>query len=82
MTAVRHRFCAEPVFRKWYEARYCIGKTKITPFVRKTSSDNFNYKLCNNLVSRSLVYQISLSSYLYFHYHSNYIFFQCLKMLG
>jgi hypothetical protein len=62
-----------------------LGKTTTISFPRKTNSIYFNYKLCNNLVSRSqCVKDLSalLDCKLYFHQHINYIFSHDLKVLG
>jgi hypothetical protein len=60
-----------------------FGKTTIISFTRKTNSIYFNYKLRNNLVSRSQCVKdlgVLLDCKLYFHQHIDYIFSQCLKM--
>jgi hypothetical protein len=62
-----------------------IGKTAIISFSRKSNSILFNYKLCNNLVTRSQCVKyigVMLDCKLYFHQHVDYILSQGLKMLG
>jgi hypothetical protein len=62
-----------------------FGKTTTTSFTRKINSIYFNYKLCNNLVTRSQCVKdlgVLLDCKLYFHQHYDYIFSQGLKMFG
>jgi hypothetical protein len=62
-----------------------IVKTTIISFSSKTNSIYFNYKLCNNLVTRSQCVKdlgVLLDCKLYFHLHIDYILSQGLKMLG
>jgi hypothetical protein len=62
-----------------------IGKTTIISFSRKANSILFNYKLCNNLVTRSQCVTdlgVLLDCKLYFLQHIEYILSQGLKMLG
>jgi hypothetical protein len=62
-----------------------LGKTMIVSFSRKTNSTCFNYKLCNNLVTRSQCVKdlgVLLDCKLYFHQNIDYMLSQGLKMLG
>jgi hypothetical protein len=62
-----------------------LGKTTIISFSRKTNSIYFNYKLCNNLVTRSQCVKdlgVRLDCKLCFHQHIDCILSQGLKMLG
>jgi hypothetical protein len=62
-----------------------LGKITIISFSRKTNSIYFNYKLCNNLVTRFQCIKdhgVLLDCKLYFHKHIHYILSQGLKMLG
>jgi hypothetical protein len=62
-----------------------LGKTTIISFTRKKNNIYFNYKLCNNMVTRSQCVKdlgVLLDCKLYFHQHINYIFSQGLEMLG
>jgi hypothetical protein len=54
-------------------------------FTRRTNSIYFNYKLCNNLVSRSQCFKdivVILDCKIYYYQHIDYKFLQGLKMLG
>jgi hypothetical protein len=62
-----------------------VGRTTIISFSSKTNSIYFNYKLYNNLVTRSQCVKhlgVLLDSKLYFHQHIDHILSQGLKMLG
>jgi hypothetical protein len=62
-----------------------LGKITIISFSRKTNSIYFNYKLCNNLVTRSQFVKdvgVLMDCKLYFHQYIDYILSQGLKMLG
>jgi hypothetical protein len=61
------------------------GKTSIISPLRKTSALIFNYKLCQFSITRAgsteeLAALIDFK--LLFHNHVDYIFFQCVKLLG
>jgi hypothetical protein len=59
------------------------GKTAIISITNRTNSINCSYKLCNKLVDQcDEDTGILLYCKLYFHSHFDYIFSQCLKMLG
>jgi hypothetical protein len=62
-----------------------LDKTTIISFSRKTNSIYCNYKLYNNLVTRSQCVKglgVLLDCKLYFHQHTDCILPQGLKMLG
>jgi hypothetical protein len=62
-----------------------ISKTRVISFSRKTTTLFFQYKLCHSSITRTDFIRdlgVFIDSKLHFHNHIDYIFSQCIKLLG
>ncbi|PNF27925.1 hypothetical protein B7P43_G03400 [Cryptotermes secundus] len=62
-----------------------IAKTRVVSYIRKTNFLSYEYQLCHDIITRTgsikdLV--VFYDSKLHFHTHINYIFSECIKLLG
>jgi hypothetical protein len=75
-------------YKVWCTANFMklnISKTRVISFSRKTITLIFHYKLCHSSITRtdSLKYLgVFIDSKLHFRNHVDYIFSQCIKLLG
>jgi hypothetical protein len=74
--------------QSWYTANFMklnISKTRVISFSRKTNTLFFQYKLCHSFITRTDSIKdlgVFIDSKLHFHNHVEYIFSQCIKLLG
>jgi hypothetical protein len=62
-----------------------INRTKVITFSRKINVLIYEYKRCHSSISRSYSIKdmgVVIDAGLHFHGHTNYIFSQCVKLLG
>jgi hypothetical protein len=62
-----------------------ISKTKVISFSRKTNVLIYEYKLCHSSINRTDSMKdlgVFIDAKLHFHDHINYIFSQCIRLLG
>jgi hypothetical protein len=62
-----------------------INKTSVISFSRKANTLIFNYKLCHSSITRTNSIKnvgVFIDSKLHFHNHADYLFSQCIKLLG
>jgi hypothetical protein len=62
-----------------------ISKTKVISFSTKTNVLFYDYKLCHSSITRTDFIKdlgVFIDAKLNFHDHVNYIFTQCIKLLG
>jgi hypothetical protein len=62
-----------------------VSKTRVVSFSRKTNTLIYNYKLCQSSITRTDSIKdlgVFIDSKLRFHNHVDYIFSQCIKLLG
>jgi hypothetical protein len=74
--------------QSWCTANFMklnISKTRVISFSRKTNTLFFQYKLCHSSITRTDSIKdlgVFTDSKLHFHNHVDYIFSQCIKLLG
>jgi hypothetical protein len=71
--------------QSWCSANFMklnISKTRVISFSRKTNKLIFYYKLCHSSITRTDSLGVFTNSKLHFHDHIDYIFSQCIKLLG
>jgi hypothetical protein len=74
--------------QSWCTANFMklnINKTRVISFSRKTATLFFQYKLCHSSITRTNSIKdlgVFIDSKLHFHNHVDYIFSQCIKLLG
>jgi hypothetical protein len=72
----------------WFTANFMklsISKTRVISFSRKTNSLIYDYELCQSSITRTDSIKdlgVFIDSKLRFHNHVDYIFSQCIKLLG
>jgi hypothetical protein len=65
--------------------KFNISKTRVISFSRKTNTLIYENKLCQSLITRTdsiKDLEVFIDSKLRFHNHIDYIFSQCIKLLG
>jgi hypothetical protein len=62
-----------------------INKTSVTSYSRKTNVLLYGYQLCRTAITRTSCVKdlgVSFDTKLYFHNHVDFIFSECMKLLG
>ncbi|PNF39610.1 hypothetical protein B7P43_G10540 [Cryptotermes secundus] len=62
-----------------------IAKTRVVSYTRNTNFLSYEYQLCHAIITRTSSIKdlgVFFDSKLHFHTHVNYIFSECLKLLG
>ncbi|PNF27531.1 hypothetical protein B7P43_G02896 [Cryptotermes secundus] len=62
-----------------------IAKTRVVSYTRKTNFLSYEYQLCHAIITRTSSIKdlgVFFDSKLHFHTHVNYIFSECIQILG
>jgi hypothetical protein len=65
--------------------RLNIAKTRVMTYTRKTNFLSYEYQLCHVAITRTSSIKdlgVFFDSKLYFHEHVDYVFSDCIKLLG
>jgi hypothetical protein len=65
--------------------RLNIAKTRVVSYTRKTNFLSYNYQLCRATIIRASSIKdlcVFFDSKLHFHNHVDYVFSECIKLLG
>jgi hypothetical protein len=65
--------------------RLNIAKTRVVSYTRKTYLLSYEYQLCHATITRTSSIKdlgVHFDSKLHFHSHVDYVFSECIKLLG